>query len=66
MQHYYGPEDRCMNCDCRPWGKWASLPCGASLDAPFIPVNLEKEWDDFIRNARVWAEIQDVYSKKEN
>lgn len=21
-------EDRCMNCDCRPWGRVAEWPCG--------------------------------------
>lgn len=21
-------DDRCWNCDCRPWGIWASWPCG--------------------------------------
>jgi hypothetical protein len=29
--HYFDNEDaRCWNCDCRPWGLWASWPCGVS------------------------------------
>lgn len=24
---------RCMDCDCRPFGRWANLPCGAT-EAP--------------------------------
>jgi hypothetical protein len=24
---------RCVNCDCRPFGRWANLPCGAT-EAP--------------------------------
>lgn len=24
--HFYG--DRCMDCDCRPWGRVAEWPCG--------------------------------------
>jgi hypothetical protein len=55
MNHQYGAEDRCMNCDCRPWGKWASLPCGATETAPFIPADPEKEWQQFLSQSRVWS-----------
>lgn len=26
---FYG--DRCSDCDCRPWGRYAEWPCGASV-----------------------------------
>ena len=26
--HSFGWDDRCMRCDCRPWGVWANYPCG--------------------------------------
>jgi hypothetical protein len=26
-EHTFGTEDRCWHCDCRPYGKWSSLPC---------------------------------------
>lgn len=29
--HWFGPEDRCERCDCRPWGRTAEWPCGASI-----------------------------------
>lgn len=30
--HWFDPEyDRCMNCDCRPWGRIASWPCGTDV-----------------------------------
>lgn len=30
--HYFDPEyDRCVNCDCRPWGRIAEYPCGAEV-----------------------------------
>jgi hypothetical protein len=31
--HSFDYEDRCWNCDCRPWGSWALLPCGAGPKA---------------------------------
>lgn len=27
LGHVYNQDDRCYNCDCRPWGRWAQLPC---------------------------------------
>ena len=31
QEHDFHPEyDRCIHCDCRPWGQWASLPCGTT------------------------------------
>lgn len=32
LGHSYTDDDRCINCDCRPWGKWAKLPCGEGWD----------------------------------
>ena len=26
--HYDDDDARCWNCDCRPFGAWASWPCG--------------------------------------
>lgn len=28
LTHSFGAEDRCVWCDCRPWGVWADQPCG--------------------------------------
>lgn len=28
--HAFGAEGRCWNCDCRPWGLWASWRCGTT------------------------------------
>lgn len=29
LTHQFDYESaRCWNCDCRPWGVWASWPCG--------------------------------------
>jgi hypothetical protein len=31
--HWYMGEpgdERCGNCDCRPYGRWAQLPCGTT------------------------------------
>lgn len=25
--YYWHPENRCANCDCRPWGTWATWGC---------------------------------------
>lgn len=30
--HQFGDEGRCWNCDCRPWGLWASWPCNVTED----------------------------------
>lgn len=29
--HYFANDEdaRCVDCDCRPWGRVASYPCGA-------------------------------------
>jgi hypothetical protein len=24
--------ERCSECDCRPWGRWSNLPCGAAWE----------------------------------
>lgn len=32
--HYFtsgSGDERCCFCDCRPYGKWGHLPCGAGL-----------------------------------
>lgn len=30
--HYFDPEyDRCVDCDCRPWGRIAQWPCGTRV-----------------------------------
>ena len=44
MNHIYSEaaEGRCINCDCRPYGKWASLPCGTTVEPADIP------WDQFV------------------
>jgi hypothetical protein len=60
MKHYYGSEDRCMKCDCRPWGKWAALPCGAADSAPFIPADPENELAQFWQQWHMWAVGQDL------
>lgn len=30
--HWFDPEfERCMDCDCRPWGRIAEWPCGTQV-----------------------------------
>ena len=50
--HYYDEEfDRCINCDCRPWGQWASLPCGTTG----IPYGRSPQtWDSFAFKAALY------------
>ena len=32
LSHQYDYEyARCINCDCRPWGRIAEYPCGAEV-----------------------------------
>jgi hypothetical protein len=32
LSHQYDYEEaRCINCDCRPWGRIAEYPCGAEV-----------------------------------
>lgn len=53
--HIYCPEtDRCYNCDCRPWGKWASLPCGASFDSSH-PAHAENDLAAFMAGYVAYA-----------
>lgn len=30
-------QDRCMNCDCRPWGVWSVWPCNAEPPTHVAP-----------------------------
>ena len=41
---------RCMDCDCRPWGAWASLPCGTTEQ----PVALSTE--EFMARAAIFTD----------
>ena len=50
MNHHFTHQDRCINCDCRPWGKWAMLPCGASSDPQYANLP-DMDWDTFISRA---------------
>lgn len=54
--HVYGDENRCLNCDCRPWGRWAELPCGATE----IPTDTELTADQFTERAKVWLGLEAV------
>ena len=38
--HRFGSEDRCMECDCRPWGTIAEYPCGADVPRRLREVTL--------------------------
>jgi hypothetical protein len=53
--HVYDPKtDRCMYCECRPWGDWAQEPCGATeLSKP--PMN-EEQWD---AKLRLYSELKE-------
>lgn len=31
MDHFMDGDVRCGNCDCRPWGRVAEWPCGATV-----------------------------------
>jgi hypothetical protein len=35
--HQFGPEGRCWDCDCRPWGIAVEWPCGASVPRIDVP-----------------------------
>lgn len=52
--HAYGDENRCMNCDCRPWGRWAELPCGTTE----IPQGTELTVDQFTDRAETWLGLE--------
>ena len=53
--HYFDPEyNRCINCDCRPWGEVANYPCGESV--PRADVNGD-QWEKFVAKARIHAAI---------
>lgn len=49
-QHSYNHNDRCDYCDCRPWGKWAMLPCGAGSDPAYADLP-DMDWQTFITRA---------------
>lgn len=29
-RYFAGEDPRCMNCDCRPWGRWSGWACDAA------------------------------------
>lgn len=37
---FYGDEgdDRCLRCDCRPWGRVAEYPCGTDVPREIITI----------------------------
>lgn len=39
LTHHFDREDRCQDCDCRPWGRVAEWPCGTE------PPRVEVEHD---------------------
>lgn len=51
---YDWDEMRCVRCDCRPWGRWAELPCGtnATTTSPPNPLSVE----EFTARAIIWTE----------
>lgn len=51
--HNFGQEDRCVECDCRPWGAWACYPCG-NADTNKTTVYEMKD------GRRVWVKTQVV------
>ena len=54
QSHYFGPEDRCMWCDCRPWGAWAQIPCGSDQTPP------QMTFEQFQAGAVVWTAIKEM------
>lgn len=51
--HSFTDEDRCINCDCRPWGQWANYACeNADMDKTTV-----YEMND---GRRVWVKTQVV------
>lgn len=51
--HYFGSEGRCVDCDCRPWGRVADYPCGASVPR----VEVEAGPDYMLAGAIAWAPL---------
>lgn len=54
LGHYY-IDDRCVSCDCRPWGAWAKEPCGAAQlsGPPMSPEQFEAGW-------RIYSEAMNI------
>ena len=60
MGHYYDSEtDRCIECDCRPWGRWAKLPCG--IDPKTVDISqgdVQAHSDEFFKGFIEYAMIK--------
>lgn len=46
--HYFGYEDRCYNCDCRPWGEVVNYPCGQEPPREVVEIPDGTDMKDFI------------------
>ena len=66
MLHIYGDEDRCYNCDCRPWGRWAKLPCG--IDPKTVDISqgdVNKHSDEFFQGFLAYAMMKAALDERE-
>lgn len=59
MDHSFNEDARCLYCDCRPWGKWASLPCGAVFD-PTHPMHERNDVQSFMAGYIAYTSAMEV------
>ena len=53
-------DTRCGNCDCRPWGRWAQLPCGTT---EVLPPATPEDRTRFVAGAIVHAAIAQMIAE---
>lgn len=56
LGHWYTSDDRCSNCDCRPWGRHSKVPCGVNRD-DYAP---DENALPFEVSARIWMLAQEI------
>lgn len=65
LGHQYGNEDRCWHCDCRPWGRWAKLPCG--IDPKTVDISqgdVNKHSEEFFQGFIAYAMIKSALEEQ--
>jgi hypothetical protein len=65
--HAFDPQyDRCIYCDCRPWGRVANYPCGAEVPrADFTQVVGEDAVTEQFARFALFASIKEAYAEPE-
>jgi hypothetical protein len=59
---YDGNSMRCIYCDCRPWGRWASLPCGTTTRDGVPPQPLSVR--EFVERAAIYQAAMGNYEAR--